>query len=656
MSTTFTYPGVYIQEFAPGSPIAGVGTSTAAFLGPAASGLVNTPTKLTSMDQFTTMFGDQPMPGFYLWHAVKGFFDNGGQVCYIVRVSNGKYGFLDLLDSVTPAGNKLIHVQARRLGTLTPNIQIGVAASSLVSSATVYAPTADTFTVTGSREITLGTAHLAAQFRPGDSVQVGAFGDHVVTRISGVVFRLAEDLTAPVGTTGSVRLSDSLVGARVFRISAAGALLPAGALVPGTMLTITQGTSDSQIVDSVQTEYLQTTPSPTVTYRVTLRNGLNLAVTQGAATTVVSNEFDLSVHQGVASTIYDHLAMDPAHPRYFANVINGDSTGQILVNAIEPPPNSIPPHNLPAGLGLTFLGGSAPETLTNLAASDYMAAIDSLQSLDDVNLVAVPDAITLGAAAAVQQYIIQHCEQMGNRFAVLDGAGGLPQLFGAGSIETQRQGLDSSRGYAALYYPWIRIQPPGPGAPMLVPPSGHVCGIMARSDSTRGVHKAPANEIVNGALGLEKTMSDVDQGQLNIEGINIIRQFHGGRPMVWGARTTSPDTNWRYVNIRRLFLFLEQSIQEGIRWAVFEPNNTALWAKLKRTITEFLTRVWRDGALFGDTADAAFYVKIDESLNTDTTRALGQLFIEIGVRPSYPAEFIIVRIGIWQGGSDVSEQ
>jgi hypothetical protein len=190
---------------------------------------------------------------------------------------------------------------------------------------------------------------------------------------------------------------------------------------------------------------------------------------------------------------------------------------------------------------------------------------------------------------------------------------------------------------------------------VLVPPSGHVCGIIARSDASRGVHKAPANEIVNGALGVERTMSDVDQGQLNMKGINVVRVFAGGRPMLWGARTTASDKNWQYVNVRRLFLFLEESIQEGIRGAVFEPNNTGLWAKLRRTITEFLTRVWKDGALFGTKAEEAFYVRIDETLNPDSSRALGRLYIEIGVRPSYPAEFIIVRIGIWQGGSEVTE-
>ena len=200
MATQFTFPGVYIQEFAPGAPIAGVGTSTAAFIGPAATGNVNTPTKITSMDAFLAGFGEQPLPGFYLWYAVRGFFDNGGRVCYVVRASNGTYGQLQLLDS-SPQNHPLIDIRARRLGAIAPPIQVAVAASHLVN-ATVYQPTQDQFTVTGPREITLNTPALAAQFRPGDSVHVGNFGDHVISRISGVVFRLADDLNAANGSVG----------------------------------------------------------------------------------------------------------------------------------------------------------------------------------------------------------------------------------------------------------------------------------------------------------------------------------------------------------------------------------------------------------------------------------------------------------------------
>jgi phage tail sheath protein FI len=151
-------------------------------------------------------------------------------------------------------------------------------------------------------------------------------------------------------------------------------------------------------------------------------------------------------------------------------------------------------------------------------------------------------------------------------------------------------------------------------------------------------------------------LSDIDQGQLNPQGVNVIRVFQsGGRPVLYGARTTASDRNWQYVNIRRLFEYLEESIQEGIGWAVFEPNNKSLWKKLERSIGDFLNKTWRDGALFGAKAEDAYYVRIDDVLNPFSEQQLGRLHIEIGVRPSYPAEFIIVRIGIWPGGSEISE-
>jgi phage tail sheath protein FI len=255
----------------------------------------------------------------------------------------------------------------------------------------------------------------------------------------------------------------------------------------------------------------------------------------------------------------------------------------------------------------------------------------------------------------MHQELITHCEQLADRFAVLDPPPGLP-LFGNGSIELLRPSVDSMRGYAGLYYPWLRTRPAGRGDPVLVPPSGHVCGIVARSDQAKGVFKAPANELVNGAIGVERSMGDIEQGQLNLLGVNVIRVFaQGGRPTLWGARTTATDRNWQYVSTRRLFLYLEESIQEGIRWAVFEPNNLALWQKLRRTISAFLLTVYRDGGLFGETPEKAFYVRIDKELNPFSEQALGRLHIEIGVRPAYPAEFIVVRIGIWDGGSTVTE-
>lgn len=644
MAIQVSYPGVYIEEFAPGAPIAGVGTNTAAFIGVAAKGDMDTPTKLTSWDQFRDTFGAQPVSGFHLWYAVRGFFENGGQVCYVVRASNGSHGEGDLVDAAVPS-HSLIHVRARQPGL--SNITVAVTARHVLhkDKTHLFQPAELPKVVSlASRDLTL-PPEGAAQFRPGDLVTIeGGAGQAAVIRITGSTLRLDSDISGAVGA--KVRLGDLPTGTRTIRIASSVSLEP-GALTSGTVLTIDpdKTTKQTLVVESVQTEY----PSPTtVTYRVTFRDGLKSAISLATPPALQSEEFRITVGPG-AGKPYDDLSIDPAHPRYYVNIINDDRDALVRVAPVEPPPPVGLPAGLPANTSITLTGDE--ETLATIKDSDFIAALDELRDIDDVNLIAIPDRIT----PAVQQAVIAHCQQLADRFAVLDAEPSL-DLFGDESIETQRRGLDSTRGYAALYYPWLRVSPAGPGAPILAPPSGHVCGIIARSDSSRGVHKAPANEIVNGTLGIERTMTDVEQGLLNLQGINVIRIFQtGGRPVLWGARTTSTDTNWQYVNVRRLFLFLEESIQEGIRWAIFEPNNTALWGKLRRTITEFLTRVWRDGALYGATAKEAFYVRIDEVLNPDSSRALGRLNVEVGVRPSYPAEFIIVRIGIWQGGSQITE-
>jgi phage tail sheath protein FI len=654
MAVQVSYPGVYIDEFAPGAPIQGVGTSTAAFIGVAASGDLDEPTKLTSWDQFIQIFGDQPVPGFYLWYAVRGFFQNGGQVCYVVRASNGDYDKLTLNNA---ADNSAIRVRARQPGDNQANpIQVQVTEAHVVpATTTLFQPTGalSDNAAAGAREITLGDKE-AANFKPDDWITIADGGERIrVVGVSGNTLRLSSGLARAYNSGGDVRLADAPVGTRTIRIRPA-ATLPAGALASGTILTITQGgNSISQIVESVRTEPIGQEPP---TYRVTLRQGLSMALSldPANAATVRSEEFNFLVQQGGPGTTYDNLSIDPGHPRYFVNVING-ANPLVRVELIDPPPPDAPPNNLPKTMnGAIALTGGANENLATMADSDFIEALDTLKIIDDVNLVAVPDRVT----TSFQPELIAHCELLADRFAVLDGlapAANQP-LFGPNGIEGRRLGVDSTRGYAALYYPWLRVAPAGTGAPILVPPSGHVCGIMARSDNTRGVHKAPANEIVNGALGVERTMNDIDHGQLNLQGINVIRVFQtGGRPMLWGARTTATDRNWQYVNVRRLFLYIEESIQEGIRWAVFEPNNLQLWQKLKRTITDFLLRVWRDGGLFGAKPEEAFYVRIDEALNPFSEQAQGRLNIEIGLRPTYPAEFVIVRIGIWSGGSEVTE-
>jgi hypothetical protein len=182
-----------------------------------------------------------------------------------------------------------------------------------------------------------------------------------------------------------------------------------------------------------------------------------------------------------------------------------------------------------------------------------------------------------------------------------------------------------------------------------------MAGIWARSDTERGVHKAPANEVVRGAIGLALDVTKSEQDSLNPNGVNCIRAFPGRGIRVWGARTLSSDPSWRYINVRRLFNFVEESIQVGTQWVVFEPNDLDLWQRVKRTISAFLTRVWRDGALFGATPGEAFYVKCDAENNPPETRDVGQLIVEIGLAPVKPAEFVIFRISQYSGGGNVAE-
>lgn len=675
MPVQISYPGVYIEEFAPGAPIQGVGTSTAALIGIAARGPIDEPVKLTSFAAFTALFGTAPAAGAYLWYAVRGFFENGGRVCYVVRASNGSYQRMTLNDRTTPKpGRPVVDLRAREPGKLGITATVTDPDAPYLDAVPVYRPTASVpaGAAQGAMDVVVGADSVAAasvanRFRAGDEVSFSTGTDRrVIASVSGTSVRFTVPLGQALPAGATMRLANLLAGTRTLRLRPPGtAPLPAGQLVTGTQLTFEQdGQTDTQSVESVLAEPLtegaQGDAGP-VTYRVTVRSGLAIPLDldpAAAVPTATSREINLDVTLGSTTVTYDRLSMDPAHPRYLVSVVSDDPGGLLTATLIEPPPPNSVADAIPfdAAQPLDPAVDGSDEDLATLQALHFTTALDTLQAIDDVNVIAVPDRpVAASELAVVQQAVIAHCELLADRFAVLDAAPASP-LFGAGSIEEQRRGLDSTRGYAALYAPWLRVLPASGGPPILVPPSGHVCGVFARSDGTRGVHKAPANEIVNGAVGVATRVSLIEQGQLNLQGINVIQVFQdGGRPIVWGARTTATDANWQYVNVRRLFLFLEESIQEGIRWAVFEPNDLALWQKLKRTLTDFLLRTWRDGALFGAKAEEAFYVRIDETLNPPSQRALGRLTIEIGVAPVRPAEFIVVRIGIWDDGAAVAE-
>ena len=290
-------------------------------------------------------------------------------------------------------------------------------------------------------------------------------------------------------------------------------------------------------------------------------------------------------------------------------------------------------------------------------AEEKATGLEALAEVEDVSIVALPDSGDMGDTLVSQvaaQKLITHAEKMRYRIAVVDG----PVGSSLNEIRDFRGQFDSK--YAAIYYPWIKVFDPterfSQGTPpkqLVLPPCGFVTGIYARNDITRGVHKAPANEVVRGLTQFEVNVNKPRQEVINPEGINALRFFEGRGYRVWGARTMSSDPEWKYVNVRRLFNFVEHSIDKGTQWAVFEPNNRHLWDNIRRTIEDFLLVLWRDGALMGAKPEEAYFVRCDRSTMTQNDLDNGRLICLIGIAPVKPAEFVIFRIGQWTGDAKV---
>jgi phage tail sheath protein FI len=295
---------------------------------------------------------------------------------------------------------------------------------------------------------------------------------------------------------------------------------------------------------------------------------------------------------------------------------------------------------------ITYIGQDDPDPTKR-------TGLYTFNNVDDISIVACPGR----TSAAIQEALINHCELSRYRFAVLDGPP--PPDDTLTDVQTQRQQFDTK--YAALYHPWLLIPDPFPAdlaniANYAIPPGGHVLGVYARTDIERGVHKAPANEVVAGILGLQRVLNKGEQDILNPYpvNINVIRDFrHNDRGIrVFGARVITSDPDWKYVNVRRLLIFIEDSIDRGLQWVVFEPNAEPLWARVRRTISNFLTVVWRNGALEGTKPEEAYFVKCDRTTMTQTDIDNGRLICVIGVAPVKPAEFVIIRIGLWTANAN----
>ncbi len=366
-----------------------------------------------------------------------------------------------------------------------------------------------------------------------------------------------------------------------------------------------------------------------------------------------------------ATEDYDDLGLDPAGSRYVITTINNAS--QLVqvdwadsATAPDRPVNqawtALAGGDEGAAITATrYIGDNTPAT-----PPDQRTGLAGLETIDEISILCVPDEVHPGLAGGGQQgqirnAIVNQCERLQDRFAVLQVESG------AGNVTAIQPTIDTT--YAAIYYPWIRVFNPLNQDTVLIPPGGHVTGIYARVDVERGVHKAPANEVVRGIVTedlpgnrrpLEYHITRGEHDILNPRGVNVTRDFRAdGRGIrVWGARTLSSDAQWRYVNVRRLFIFIEESIDEGTQWVVFEPNFEPTWARVRRSITAFLNSVWRSGALVGNTPDEAFFVKCDRTTMSQDDIDNGRLICLIGVAPVKPAEFVIFRISQKTAESD----
>jgi phage tail sheath protein FI len=397
-------------------------------------------------------------------------------------------------------------------------------------------------------------------------------------------------------------------------------------------------------------------PSLTFTPKADATSDIQIEVLPPSGEAPAEGSFTLKIHMGEVEEIYENVNLG----KKGSPVAEKVNTASKLVAVAEATGAGSLIDRAPE-IGNYLLKASVATETPQVQAPHFVGSVversglEGLEIAEDVTMVCCPDlmsafvsgAIDRDGVKAVQLAMIAHCERAADRVAILDP---LPDL----SPQDVKRWREVEAGYdsmfATLYYPWIQIMNPADGKPMSVPPCGHIAGVWARNDSERGVHKAPANEVVRGALEPSTQITKGEQDTLNPNGVNCIRTFTGRGVRVWGARTLSSDPAWRYVSVRRMFNMVEKSIERATQWVVFEPNDQNLWARLRRDVGAYLTTVWRDGMLFGGSPAEAFYVKCDEELNPAEIRDQGRLIIEVGMAPVKPAEFVVFRFSQMSGG------
>jgi uncharacterized protein len=345
--------------------------------------------------------------------------------------------------------------------------------------------------------------------------------------------------------------------------------------------------------------------------------------------------------------VFDNLSYNPNSSTYYVGTVNG---GSDLVTVAAAAPGAVAATN-----NLALLTSGTDGSVA-LVLADFEGATDSnglnpsgllaLSAVDDISLLCCPDESSQPANSVAGQLQIA-CETLKDRFAILQSA---PQ---PGKPSGVTPSVNSE--YAAFYYPWLNIVNPTTNVTTLIPPGGHIAGIYARSDTNENVAKDPANEQILGIDSLQLSIDNQTQAILNPIGVNCLRFFKGQGNLVWGGRTTSSDPDWQYISVRRLFIYIEKSIQQGTQWVVFEPNDATTWARVVRSVSDFLTGLWMQDMLQGATKEQAFFVRCDNTTMTQADIENGRLIVLVGIAPVYPAEFVIFRIGQWSGGSSVTE-
>ncbi|HEX8980073.1 MAG TPA: phage tail sheath subtilisin-like domain-containing protein [Parasulfuritortus sp.] len=612
-------PGVYVEEVSFRSKsIEGVPTSTTGFAGITRYGPVQysagpgttKPRLITSYTEFERVYGGlQPLElatgerTSYLAHAARAFFANGGQRLYVSRVyAKGATDGVASLD--VPVSSGSAKWRARWPGK-DGNCLVDVSVTRSKNLAFKYPPTA------------------------GDILKKDLWGVQAKSVKAGAVVELTNPLPAPPGKppAGNYPLDESNL--YVVQVDNNGKQTFVG----------TGGVADLSGLDP-------------------------------AAIQLCLVELTVTVYgpDGRIDSYTQLAAGDPQH-RNITKVLEADDpedeNARVWLDwAPNPADDAFAPARLMKGLqsadkGLSGGDDGAVPSGTDLEGMEADAddvsikatGLEALGEIDDIAIVALPDAGTLDGDDAIVDAtgrLIAHAEKYRYRIAVVDGK----ENSSISEIRDYRGKFDSK--YAALYHPWIEILDPlvpaVPGVPpqkLTLPPSGFVCGIYARSDIERGVHKAPANEIVRGLTRFEININKARQDVLNPEGVNCLRFFEGRGNRVWGARTMSSDPEWKYVNVRRLFIYVEHSIDKATQWAVFEPNNERLWANIRSMVEDFLYVLWRDGALIGAKPEEAYFVRCDRTTMTQNDLDNGRMICLVGIAPSRPAEYVIFRIGQW---------